>query len=60
MAYDLTIKTSSGTLKKEIKDLKEFKEIFKQYDGKNAEIKLQKVKTKKLFWQSKNKMIKLY
>ena len=60
MAYDLTIKTYDGTLKKEIKDLKEFKEIFKQYDGKNAEIKLQKVKTKKLFWQSQNKMIKLY
>ena len=52
MAYDLTIKTSDSTLKKEIKDLKEFKEIFKQYDGKNAEVKLQKVKTKKLFWQS--------
>ena len=49
MAYDLTIKTSDGTLKKEIKDLKEFKEIFKQYDGKNVEVKLQKVKTKKLF-----------
>ena len=48
MAYDLTIKTSDGTLKK-IKDLKEFKEIFKQYDGKNAEVKLQKVKIKKLF-----------
>ena len=60
MAYDLTIKTSDGTLKKEIKDLKEFKEIFKQYDGKNAEVKLQKVKIKKLFWQSQNKMIKLY
>ena len=60
MAYDLTIKTSDGTLKKEIKNLKEFKEIFKQYDGKNAEIKLQKVKTKKLFWQSQNKMIKSY
>lgn len=49
MTYDLTIKTSNGTLKKEIKDLKEFKEIFKQYDGTNAEVKLQKVKTKKLF-----------
>ena len=60
MAYDLTIKTSDGTLKKEIKDLKEFKEIFKQYDGKNAEVKLQKVKIKKLFWQFQNKMIKLY
>ena len=49
MAYELTIKTSDGTLKKEIKDFKEFKEIFKQYDGKNDEIKWQKVKTKKLF-----------
>ena len=49
MAYDLTIETCDGTLKKEIKNLKEFKEIFQQYDGKNAEVKLQKVKTKKLF-----------
>lgn len=49
MAYDLTIKTSNNTLKKEIKDLKEFKEILKQYDGTDAEVKLQKVKEKKLF-----------
>lgn len=47
MPYDLIIKTSSETIQKRIEDLKEFKEVIKDYEKTHTEVNLRRVKEKK-------------
>ena len=47
MPYDLIIKTSSETIQKRIEDLKEFREVIKEYEKTYTEVDLRKVKEKK-------------
>lgn len=47
MSYDLIIKTSSETIQKRIEDLKEFREVIKEYEKTYTEVDLRKVKEKK-------------
>ena len=48
MPYDLIIKTSSETIQKRIEDLKEFKEVIKDYEKTYTEVNLRRVKEKKI------------
>lgn len=47
MPYDLTIKTTSETIRKKIKDLEEFREVIKEYERTYTEVDLRKVKEKR-------------
>ena len=57
MTYDLTIKTSSDTIKTQINTLQELKEIITQYDKSYTEVKLTKVKINKTTCKKRNNLL---